>query len=226
MKRRTLDIIFAAGGVLLAALLVVLGFVLADQQSFAKDYVKGELSAQKISFAPAENLKEEEKNWKPGSVCLVENAGKTMETGKQAECYAKYYIAFHMTQSATTAGFPGETYATLGPIRTDLATQVKTAKDKNDTATADAAQKKLDSATALRGTMQTGETLRGLLLTTYGFSIFGNKAALAANVLFVLAGLMLVLSIAGFVHAFVTPKEKVVGVLTAPTAAGSIPREA
>jgi len=74
--------------------------------------------------------------------------------------------------------------------------------------------------------MQTGETLRGLLLTTYGFSIFGDKAALAANVLYALAGLMLVLSIAGFVHAFVTPKEKVVGVLTAPTATGSIPREA
>ena len=226
MKRRTLDIIFAAGGVLLAALLVVLGFVLADQQSFAKDYVKGELGAQKISFATADKLTDGEKTWKPGSVCLVENAGKTMETGKQAECYAKYYIAFHMTESAKAAGYEGATYATLGPIRTDLSAQVKAAKDKNDTAAADAAQKKLDSATALRGTMQTGETLRGLLLTTYGFSIFGDKAALAANVLYALAALMLVLSIAGFVHAFVTPKEKVVGVLTAPTATGSIPREA
>ncbi|MEO6399008.1 MAG: hypothetical protein ABIP13_11115, partial [Tepidiformaceae bacterium] len=158
MKRRTLDIIFSAGGVLLAALLVVLGFVLADQQSFAKDYVKGELGAQRITFATAENLKEEEKTWKPGSVCLVENAGKVMETGKQAECYAKYFIAFHMTTSATTAGFPGETYATLGPIRTDLTAQVKAAKDSGNTAAAEAAQKKLDSATSLRSTMQTGET--------------------------------------------------------------------
>ena len=226
MKRRTLDIIFAGGGVLLAALLVVLGFVLADQQSFAKDYVRGELSAQKITFATSEKLTEPEKTWKPGSVCLVENAGKTMETGKQAECYAKYFIAFHMTQSATTAGYPGETYATLGPIRTDLTAQVKAAKDKGDTAAAEAAQKKLDSATSLRGTMQTGETLRGLLLTTYGFSIFGDKAALAANVLYALAALLAVLSIAGFVHAFVTPKEEVVGVLTSPANPGGVRLEA
>lgn len=226
MKRRTLDIIFSVGGVLLAALLVVLGFVLADQQSFAKDYVKGELGAQRITFATAENLKEDEKTWKPGSVCLVENAGKLMETGKQAECYAKYFIAFHMTTSATTAGFPGETYATLGPIRTDLTAQVKAAKDSGNTAAAEAAQKKLDSATSLRGTMQTGETLRGLLLTTYGFSIFGDKAALAANVLFVLGGLILLLAVAGFVHAFVTPKEKVVGVVATTTAPGGMPRQA
>ncbi len=216
MKRRTLDIILAAGGLVVAALLVVLGFVLADQQSFAKDYVKGELGAQKISFATSDKLTDPEKTWKPGSVCLVENAGKVMETGKQAECYAKYYIAFHMTNSAATAGFPSETYATLGPIRTDLTAQVKAAKDKGDTPAADAAQKKLDSATALRSTMQTGETLRGLLLTTYGFSIFGDKAALASNVLYALAALLLLLAVAGFVHAFVTPKEKVVGVLAAP----------
>lgn len=210
VKRRTLDITFAAGGIVVAIVLVVLGLVLADQQAFAKDYVKGELGAQKITFAAADKLTEPEKTYQPGSKCLVENAGKLMETGKQAECYAKYYIAFHMRESAKTAGFEGETYATLGAIRTDLTAQVKAAKDKSDTAAADAAQKKLDSATSLRTTMQTGETLRGLLLTTYGFSIFGDKAQLAANVVYILAALMVILSIAGFVHAFVTPKEKVV----------------
>ena len=68
MKRRTLDIIFAGGGVVLAALLLVLGFVLADQQSFAKDYVKSELGAQKITFATADKLTDPEKTWKPGSL--------------------------------------------------------------------------------------------------------------------------------------------------------------
>lgn len=58
--------------------------------------------------------------------------------------------------------------------------------------------------------MQTSETLRGLLLTVYGFSAIGEKAGLAANIIFGLAGLMAILSIAGFVHAFITPKEKVV----------------
>ena len=202
LSRKTLDLILSVGGLVLALLLLVLGFVLADQAAFAKDYVKGELGAQRITFAEAGKLTEEEKNWKAGSVCLENNAGKLMETGKQAECYAKYYIAKHMDASATNAGFPGETYATLGPIRTALTAQVAAAKTAGDTAGAESAQKRLDSATSLRGTMQTGETLRGLLLTSYGFSIFGEKAGLAAKVCYAAAFLLLLLAIAGFVHAF------------------------
>ena len=207
MNRKALDLVVSTGGVLLALMLIVLGFVLADQKSFADDYVAGELGAQKITFTAADKLTEEEKNWKPGSSCLVEYAGKLMETGKQAECYAKYYIAMHMDRSATAAGFQGETYATLGSIRTGLSADIAAAKEKGDTAAAEAAQKKLDSATSLRGTMQTGETLRGLLLTSYGFSIFGDKAGLAATVCF-LAGLVLaIVVIAGFVHAFLESRK-------------------
>jgi len=219
MRRRTLDITFSIGGAVLAVLLVALGFVLQDQGSFADDYVASQLGEQKIVFAAADKLTEEEKNWKPGSACLVEYAGKTMQTGKQAECYANYYIAMHMDRSAKAAGFEGETYATMGGIRTALTAQVTDAKAKNDTAAAEAAQKKLDAATSLRSTFQTGETLRGLLLTSYGFSIFGDKATLVASILFVLTGVMVLLSIAGFVHAFITPKEKVVSLLSAPPVA-------
>jgi len=202
----------------MAALLAVLGLALAGEHSFATDYVKGELAAQKIIFATADKVTDAEKNWKPGSSCLIAYAGKLMETGEQAECYAKYYIAEHMDASAKTAGFPGATYATLGSIRTDLTAQVTAAKAKGDTAAADAAQKKFDSATSLRTTMQTGETLRGLLLTTYGFSIIGDKADLAANILLLLAGLMVILSVAGLVHAYVVPKDKMV---FAPVGAGA-----
>ena len=214
MKRRTLDIIFAGGGLLVAVILVGLGFALLTQYTFAQDYVKEELSAQKIVFATADKLTPEETTWKAGSACLVTYAGQTMETGAQAECYAKYYLAKHMDASAKNAGFPGATYATLGGIRTDLSAQIAAAKAKSDTTGAADLQKKLDSATSLRTTMQTGETLRGLLLTVYGFSAIGEKAGLAANIIFGLAGLMAVLSVAGFVHAFMTPKEKV---LFAPT---------
>ena len=210
MKRRTLDIIFAGGGLLVAVILVGLGFALLTQYTFAQDYVKEELSAQKITFATADKLTDAEKNWKAGSACLVTYAGQQMETGPQAECYAKYYLAEHMDASAKNAGFPGATYATLGPIRTDLTAQVAAAKAKGDTTAAADAQKKLDAATSLRSTMQTGETLRGLLLTVYGFSAIGEKAGLAANIIFGLAAVMAALSVAGFVHAFITPKEKVV----------------
>lgn len=210
MKRRTLDITFAGGGLLVAVILVGLGFALLSQYTFAQDYVKEELSAQKIVFATADKLTPEETTWKAGSACLVTYAGQTMETGPQAECYAKYFLAKHMDTSANNAGFPGATYATLGGIRTDLSAQIAAAKTKGDTTAAADLQKKLDSATSLRSTMQTGETLRGLLLTVYGFSAIGEKAGLAANIIFGLGALMAALSIAGFVHAFVTPKEKVV----------------
>ena len=218
MPRRTLDFIFAGGGAIGAVLFIILGFVLADQGSFAQSYVKDQLGQQKITFTPADKLTNEEKSWKPGSSCLTTYAGKLMETGKQAECYANYYIALHVDTASTTAGFPGETYATLGPIQTALRAQVADAKAKNDTAATEAAQKKLDSATSLRSTTQTGETLRGLLLTSYGFSIFGEKADLAGVVCYILGGLLAVLSIAGFVHALRTPAGELVGVPAAPSA--------
>ena len=215
MTRRTLDITFAVGGVVFAALFLVLALLLRYEYNFAKDYVHDQLGQQKIVFATADKLTDEEKNWKPGSQCLVDYAGQTMVTGKQAECYANYYIAMHMDRSAKAAGWQGETYATMGSIRTDLSAQITAAKDKGDTAGAADLQKKLDAATSLRSTFQTGETLRGLLLTSYGFSIFGDKAGQVMLVMFGLAAVMAVLSAAGFVHALVTPRDKVVGVFAA-----------
>ena len=65
----------------------------------------------------------------------------------------------------------------------------------------DIANADLKAVNGLRSTLQTGDTLRGLLLTTYGFSIFGDKADLAATVCFLAFGLLLLLSILGFLHA-------------------------
>jgi hypothetical protein len=62
--------------------------------------------------------------------------------------------------------------------------------------------------TADRETVFKGETLRGLLLTSYGFSEFGTKAEQAATVAYIATGLLFLLAIAGFVHAFVTPRTK------------------
>ena len=210
MKRRTLDIIIASGGILTAGIVAILAFVIAGQAAFARDYVKEELGAQKISFPAASALTADDLNWKAGSVCLQTYAGQDLSTGAQAECYAKYYIRMHMTNSAKSAGFPGATYATLGGIRTDLSNQITAAKQKNDSAAAADLQKKLDSATSLRTTMQTGETLSGLLLTVYGFSVLGEAAGLAGWALYALAAVFAVLAIAGFIHAFVTPQDEIV----------------
>ena len=68
-------------------------------------------------------------------------------------------------------------------------------------------------STTLNGKVDTlfrGETLRGLLLTSYGFSIFGDRAQQAAWVSFAAAFVLFLASIAGFVHAFTTKKDKAI----------------
>jgi hypothetical protein len=134
-----------------------------------------------------------------------------MENGGQAECYANYFIALHLESAATNAGYPGATDATLGSTQTDLKNQVAAANQKGDSAAAAAAQKRLDSVNSLRSTAQTGETLRGLLLTSYGFSIFADKAGQIAIVCFIMAGLLAVLAIAGLIHAMRTSPQETVG---------------
>ncbi|HEY7627443.1 MAG TPA: hypothetical protein VH761_10260 [Ilumatobacteraceae bacterium] len=197
MNRRTLDLLFSAGGVVLGALLLVLGLVLNNQASFANDYVKDQLSAQKITFTPAANLHGEDAA--PGGACLAKYAETPLDSGKKAECYANQYIAFHMRSSATEAGVEGATYATLGSEVNKAKAAAQEAKDAGQpTEELDA---RVTELSGLRDTMFKGETLRGLLLTSYGFSIFGDRAGLAATVCFIAFGLMILLSIAGFIHA-------------------------
>src|SRR5207247_923046 len=105
-----------------------------------------------------------------------------LTTGKQAECYANEFIATHL---AATAG--GRTYAQMGDVQTDLRNKIAAAKASNDTTAAADLQKQLDTATTQRETLFKGETLRGLLLTSYGFSVFGEKAAQGALVAFIAA---------------------------------------
>jgi hypothetical protein len=196
MKRRTLDTLFSAGGFALAALLLVLALVLNSNANFAKTYVKDQLTEQKISFTPADKLTAEEK----AAPCLVQNAGKVLATGKQAECYANSYIGMHVK---ATAG--GKTYAELGAPQSALKAQVTEATKTNDPNLPNL-QKQLTDITATRETLFKGETLRGLLLTSFGFSVFGDKGAQAAMVAFVAAALLFLLSIAGAAHAMRTPE--------------------
>jgi len=195
MKRRTLDILFSIGGLVLAGLMLVAGLVLTSNANFAKNYVTDQLTAQKIAFKSAETLTEEERQ-RP---CLVEYAGQQLTTGKQAECYANDFIGLHLASTAD-----GKTYAELGTPQSQLRTQVQQAQETNDPALA-SLQKELAAITAQRDTLFRGETLRGLLLTSYGFSEFGTKAATAATVAYLAAALLALLAFAGLIHAFRTP---------------------
>jgi hypothetical protein len=197
MKRRTLDILFSIGGLGLASLLLIVGIVFTSNANFANDYVTQQLSQQNITFKPLSALTEEEKQV-PG---VVEYAGQKLTTGKQAEVYAAY-IGLHLK---STAG--GKTYAELGAVQTDLRAKIAEAQKAGAANVADL-QKQLTEVTAQRETVFKGETLRGLLLTSYGFSEFGTKAEQAATVAYSAAALMFLLALAGLIHAFVTPKTR------------------
>ncbi len=196
MKRRTVDMAFSVGGIVLAGVALVLGMVLTSNASFARSYVSDQLRQQKITFKTAATLTDEEKK----SACVVANAGKQLTTGKQAECYANEFIALHLRTMAATKGM---TYAEIGVPQSELRAQIA-AKPANDPALP-GLQKQLADITAARETLFKGETLRGLLLTSYGFSVFGEKAAQAARVLNFGAFFLALLSIAGLAHAVWTP---------------------
>ncbi len=176
MTRRTLDIIFAVGGLFVAGLVLVLGLVLQNQADFAKSYVHNQLAQQQITFTPATALKANEND-----PCLKRYAGDPLVSGKQAECYANHYIAVHLGEVNN-----GKTYA-------QTSNELRALPDQNS-ADAKALSAKVD-------TLFRGETLRGLLLTSYGFSIFGDRAQTAAYVCYVIAGILFLAAIAGFIHA-------------------------
>jgi hypothetical protein len=195
MNRRTLDLLFSAGGIVLGALLLVLGLVLNNQANFANTYVKDQLNQQKITFTPAASLKGEQVN----GPCLIAYAGTPLDSGKKAECYANKYIGFHIAAAAKDAGVEGATYATLGSEVTKAKTAAADAKTAGQVT--DKLDARVTELSGLRDTMFKGETLRGLLLTSYGFSIFGDRAGLAGDICMLAFALLVLLSIAGFIHA-------------------------
>jgi hypothetical protein len=195
MKRRTLDIMFSIGGLGLAVLLLVVGMVLTSNANFANNYVRDQLSGQNITFKTLDQLTDQERQ----SQCLVEYAGQRLTTGKQAECYANEFIGLHLQSTAD-----GVTYAELGEPQAQLRARVAQAEADGDPGLAEL-QRQLGDVTAQRETLFKGETLRGLLLTSFGFSEFGVKAGQAATVAYLAAAVLGLLAIVGFVHAFVTP---------------------
>ncbi len=197
MKRRTLDLLTSAGALGVAALLLVLALVMTSNANFARTYVHDQMAQQHITFKTADTLTAEEAK----SACLVKFAGQPLLTGKQAECYANDFIGLH-TQTVAN----GATYADLGDPQTALRTQIA-ATPATSPALADL-QKQLATVTSQRETLFKGETLRGLLLTSFGFSVFGVKGGQAATVSYLASAFLALVAAAGFLHAFKTSKEE------------------
>jgi hypothetical protein len=178
MRRHTFDVLISSAGVLVAALMFVAGILGLWAHSFTTNQVYEQLSAQKIFFPPAGSKAIEGDEY----AALQQYAGQQLTTGAQAEAYANHFIAVHLTEVAG-----GKTYAEV-----------------SSAALAD------PTNTALQGQANTlfkGETLRGLLLTTYAFSTIG-QIAYVAGILFIIGGVvMLLLSLLGFRHSSRVPDE-------------------
>lgn len=169
---------------------VVVGGVAVGLGSFIQSNVRTELESQQITFTAADALTDAERAL-PG---IVENAGLPLATGNQAQVYSTL-IGLHMQNSAEAAGYPEASYATLGGIQRQLRAAVAAATESGDAAALEQANTDLTAVTNLRNTMLTGNTLRGTLLSAYGW----DNVALGV---IATGGFIVVLSLVFFVLFF------------------------
>ncbi|MEO8392226.1 MAG: hypothetical protein ABI700_04460 [Chloroflexota bacterium] len=155
---------------------------------FVQDNIRTELTSQEITFTAADKLADEEKQV-PG---ILENAGLPLTTGNQAQAWAGL-MALHMQEAAAGAGYPDASYATLGGIQRDLKAAVTTATSSGDQAAIDKAEADLTAVTNLRNTMLTGNTLRGNLLSAYGWDNVATGITAGGAFILVLALVFFVL---------------------------------
>jgi hypothetical protein len=169
MPRRVFDIILTSLGGLLTLALLLAGGLGMWAFKFTDKNVHDQLSQQQIFF-PA-----------PGSPALAspeigpflnKYAGQQLVDGRQAKAYADHFIGVHLSEVAG-----GKTYA-----------QVSTELQQNKT---DATLK------AQQQTLFQGETLRGLLLSAYAYWQIGQIALWASIGAFILAFIMLILTLLG-----------------------------
>ena len=182
MRRKTLDALLTTAGLVVAAVLLIAGSLLAWGHNFTHSEVHSQLAAQQIFF-PAK-----------GSPALAspeigpflnKYAGQQLTTGPQAKAFADHFIAVHLKEASG-----GLTYSQLSAKAQAAPTDTKLAGEV---------------ATAFKG-----ETLRGMLLNAYAFDTMGRLALIASIVAFSGAGLMTILAGLGFWHLRRTPKDALV----------------
>lgn len=98
-------------------------------------------------------------------------AGQQLTTGSQAKAYANNFINVHLSKIAG-----GQTYAQVSTAALAAPTNAKLAEEK--------------------ATLFQGETLRGLLLNAWGWSLVGTIATLAGWILIALGAILFLLPLA------------------------------
>jgi hypothetical protein len=151
----------AAVELVLFLVLAVGGGLLLWGGTFANNMVHNQLASQKISFPPKGSSALDPKEF-PG---LQRYAGQPVDNGPKARAYADQFIGVHLK---TVAG--GKTYSEASDA---------SRANPNDTKLAGQVQ-----------TLFRGETLRGLLLYAWGWSVVGRIAFWVAIAAFAGAGIV------------------------------------
>jgi hypothetical protein len=88
MHRRPIDVVFSIGFFAAAALLAVVGFVMADNARFLDGNIAAQVRDLNLAF-PATDLLTEQERAVP---CLVANASKAVASPAQAKCYVGNFL--------------------------------------------------------------------------------------------------------------------------------------
>ncbi len=187
LRRRTVDKVLIAIGAVAAVVFAAAGGLLMWGSNFAEDYVHDELASQNVVFPDAAELRDE------GRDDLVGYAGEAVTTGDEAEAYASF-IDGHLQGIAD-----GQTYSQIDDR--GAAQAVTDAREAGASPEEIAElQATADQLSAQRDSLFRGETLRGLLLTSFAWATVGEIAGIAAWVAIAGAVVMAALVVAGLVH--------------------------
>ncbi len=179
MRRTTFDLLLSTTGLIVTLVLVVAGALLMWGYTYTNSTVTQQLTSQKIYF-PAKNSPEIKA---PEFAQMKQYAGQLMTNGAQAQVYANHFIANHLKAIGG-----GKTYSQLS---------AQALAQPNNTKLADTVN-----------TLFKGTTLRSMLLNAYAFWMLGQIALVASIASFVLAGVMLVLTVFGYAHLRRAPEEQ------------------
>jgi hypothetical protein len=191
---KTVPTLVIIGAVLFLVLSVGSGLLLWGA-GFSHNMVHNQLSEQKISFPPKGSPGLDPKEF-PG---LQRYAGQAVDSGPKAKAYADQFIKVHLNGIAG-----GQTYSQVS---------AQAQAHPNDTALAGKVQ-----------TLFRGETLRGLLLYAWGWSVVGEiayfsgiAAALGAIVV------LFALALGFFAHEREVKRHSSGSSISAPAASAPVP---
>jgi len=181
-SRRYTDLLVSWMGIVAVVGLLIAGGLALWAHNYVSDQVTNQLSSQEITFPPATAIYPcaagvTGEDCHPQYASEKSYGGQKLTTADQAREYADTQL-----QNDLNAIGGGKTYAQL-----------------SEQALANPSNAALQQTVA---TVFKGTTLKGLLLNGYAFGTIATIAGWSAVVAFIGAGLMLILSILGFLHAY------------------------